>query len=184
MDHSTTYEYVVSLKNRPKYRLRRALLLCAYVLYAIVLFVVGVATGWLAPLLALVPLTVWILVFLTWRYGSVEYEYSLTGGIMTLSKIYGGRTRKRLGEITIKGMSAITPFEGDYIKAAERYSPEKTLDITSDLQRPNVYCALYETDEKRRGILYFEATDRALRILKYYNSATVLKALSETDQSE
>lgn len=179
MELSSTYEYVVSLKNRPKYKLRRALLLGSYILYAAALLVVGVATGWLAPLLALVPLSTWIIVWLTWRYGTVEYEYSLTGGVMTLSKIYGGRTRRRLGEISIKSMSAIMPFEGEYIKQAERYAPERTIDLTADLQRPNVYCALYETSEKRRGILYFEATDRALRILKYYNSATVHKVLPE-----
>lgn len=179
MDHSATYEYVVSLKNRPKYKLRRALLLAAYILYAAALLVIGVATGWLAPLLALVPLTLWIIVWLTWKYGMVELEYSLTGGIMTLSKIYGGRTRKKLAEITVKSMSAIMPFEGEYIKQAERYAPERTIDLTADLQRPNVYCALYETSEKRRGILYFEATERALRILKYYNSATVVVPLPE-----
>lgn len=179
MELSSTYEYVVSLKNRPKYKIRRALLLAAYILYAAAMLVVGVASGWLAPLLALVPLSAWIIVWLTWRYGTVEYEYSLTGGVMTLSKIYGGRTRRRLGEITIKSMSAIMPFEGEYIKQAERYAPERTIDLTADLQRPNVYCALYETSEKRRGILYFEATDRALRILKYYNSATVVKSLAE-----
>ena len=179
MDHSATYEYVVSLKNRPKYKLRRALLLAAYILYAAALLVIGVATGWLAPLLALVPLTLWIIVWLTWKYGMVELEYSLTGGIMTLSKIYGGRTRKKLAKITVKNMSAIMPFEGEYIKQAERYAPERTLDLTSDLQKGNVYIALYETDEARRGILYFEATERALRILKYYNSATVVVPLPE-----
>ena len=181
MDVANTYEYVVSLKHRPKYRVRRALLLAGYVLYALALLAAALTTKLLAPLLALVPLTEWILVWLTWRYGTVEYEYSLTDGVMTLSKIYGGRTRKRLGEITVRSASAVMPFEGDWIKAAERYAPERTLDLTADLQRPNVYCMLYETKEKRRGILYFEATERALRILRYYNSATVVKPLSEQD---
>lgn len=179
MDYTATYEYVVSARKKPSYRLARALVLVGYVLYVVVLFTVGFATSILAPMLAIVPLTTWILVFATWRYVSVEYEYSLTGGVMTLSKIYGGRTRRRIAEIVIKDATLIAPFEGDYIAQAERYAPERTVDLTADLQRPNVYIMLYETAESRRGILYFEATEKALRILYYYNRATVLKELSE-----
>lgn len=179
MDYTATYEYVISTKKKPTYRLARALAVAGYVLYVLVLFAIGFATSILAPMLAVVPLTTWILVWLTWKYVSVEYEYSLTGGTMTLSKIYGGRTRKRVAEITVKEASVIAPFEGDYIKEAERYAPERTVDFTADLQRPNVYFMLYETTEKRRGILYFEATARAVRILKYYNHETVLTELPE-----
>jgi uncharacterized membrane protein YphA (DoxX/SURF4 family) len=179
MDYTATYEYVVSAKKKPVYRTSRVLLLAGYVLYVAVLFVIGFATSILAPMLAIVPLTTWILVWFTWRYVAVEYEYSLTGGVMTVSKIFGGRTRKRVAEIAIKDVSRIAPFEGDYIAEAERYAPERTVDITADLQRPNVYFALYETAEKRRGILYFEATEKALRILNYYNRATVVKRLEE-----
>lgn len=184
MDHTATFEYVVSPKHRPAYRLRRLLAICGYVLYIIALLIVGLVTKLGAPMLALIPLTTWILVWLTWRYVAVEFEYSLTGGIMTLSRIYGGRTRKRVAEIIIKSMIAITPYEGDYIEAARRYAPERTLDFTADLQHPNVYCALYETAEQRRGILYFEATEHALRILRYYNSSTVVKDLSGGHREE
>ena len=179
MDYTATYEYVISAKGKPCYRLARALALTGYVLYVIVLLVIGFATSILAPMLAFVPLTTWILVWSTWRYVTVEYEYSLTGGVMTVSKIYGGRTRKRLAEITVKDAVLIAPFEGDHIAEAERYAPERTVDVTADLQRPNVYFMLYETADKRRGILYFEATAKALRILQYYDRATVVKALPE-----
>jgi hypothetical protein len=179
MDPSSTYEYVASPRKQPAYRFKRALMIIAYVLYVVVLLIVGMTTKLLVPMLALIPLSLWIIVFFTWRYVSVEYEYSLTGGVMTVSKIFGGRTRKRVAEIAIKDVSRIAPFEGDYIAEAERYAPERTVDITADLQRPNVYFALYETAEKRRGILYFEATEKALRILNYYNRATVVKRLEE-----
>lgn len=179
MDYTATYEYVISARKKPILRMRRALLLTGYVLYVVVLLIIGFATRILAPILALVPLSTWILVWLTWRYVSVDYEYSMTSGVMTLSKIYGGRSRKKVAEITIRDMTAIMPFEGEYIAVAERYAPERAIDFTVDLQRPNVYCALYETADKRRGILYFEATDKALRVLYYYNRATVMKITEE-----
>ena len=175
MDPSSTYEYVASPRKQPIYRLKRALMILAYIAYVVVLLVVGMTTKLLVPMLALVPLSLWIIIFFTWRYVSVEYEYSLTGGVMTLSHIYGGRSRRRVAEIRIKSMSAVAPFEGEYITKAEQYAPEHTLDFTSDLQKPEVYYALYETEDARRGILYFEATEQTLKILRYYNSAVVIR---------
>ena len=173
MDVQNTHEYVVSPKKQPIWRLKRALMLLAYAVYVTVLLIVGLNTKLLVPMMALIPLSTWILVFLTWRYVSVEYEYSLTGGVMTLNKIFGSRSRKKVAEIRVKAMTLVAPFEGDFIKEAERYAPERTVDFTSDLQKPEVYFALYETEDQRRGILYFEATEQALRILRYYNSQAV-----------
>ena len=173
MDIQSTHEYVVSPKKQPIWRLKRTLMLLAYIAYVTTLLTVGLNTKLLVPMMALIPLSTWIIVWLTWRYVSVEYEYSLTGGVMTLNKILGGRSRKKISEIRIKDMTLVAPFEGDFIAQAERYSPERTVDFTSDLQKPEVYFALYETEDKRRGILYFEATEQALRILRYYNSQAV-----------
>lgn len=174
MEDQNLYEYVASPKKQPIFRMKRALMVLGYIVYVVALLIVGFTTRLLVPMMALVPLSTWILVWLTWRYVAVEYEYSLAGGFMTLNKIYGGRSRKKVAEIRIKDMSMIAPFDGDYIKEAERYAPERTVDFTSDLQKPEVYFALYETEDKRRGILYFEATDQALRILRYYNSQAVV----------
>ncbi|MBQ7398188.1 MAG: hypothetical protein IJW09_05120 [Clostridia bacterium] len=173
MDPSQTYEYVTSPKKQASYKLKRMLMILAYVVYVVALLIVGFTTRLFVPMMALVPLSTWIIVWLTWRYVSVEYEYSMTGGIMTLNKIYGGRSRKKVADIRIKDMTLIAPFDGEYITQAERYAPERTVDFTSDLQKPEVYIALYETEDKHRGILYFEVTDQALRILRYYNSQAV-----------
>ncbi len=178
MDLSATYEYVVSPRKQAKWKWKRVGMIALYIVYVITLLAVGIRARLLIPLLTFVPLSTWILIWLTWRYVSVEYEYSLTGGVMTLSRILGGRSRKTEAEIRIKEMHMIAPFEGEYIKQAEAYAPERTIDFTADLQHPDVFFALYETSEGRRGILYFEATDQALKILKYYNSATVVRRAS------
>ena len=167
MDDTSTYEYVVSAKRRPAYRWRRALAVCGYVLYVLTFLLIGAVTKLLTPLLALIPLTTWMLVAmypsslmtmpvptpLPRRYASVEFEYSLTGGVMTLSKIYGGRTRKCVAQIKIKEMTAIMPFEGDHISAAGRYAPERTVDFTADLQHPNVYCTKRRINAEVSSIL-------------------------------
>lgn len=176
MDISTTVEHVV----RPPRMRRVVLALVGYAAYIPVALLVGMYFRWftLGYLLTAAAVLA-IVVALTWKYTSLEYEYSITGGIMTLSRIYGGRLRRRLADITVKDASLIAPFEGDYIAQAERYAPERTVDLTADLQHPSVYIMLYETAEKRRGILYFEATDKALRLLSHHNRATVVKRLGD-----
>ena len=172
----TTYEFVVAQKAEGRFLRRRILFVLMYMLYVATFLIVGIITRIGIPLVALVPVTTWILIFFTWRYVSVEYEYSMAGGMMTLSYVYGGKSRKKVAEIRIKDMTRIAPFDGDYIKEAEKYAPERTIDFTSDLQKDNVYFALYETADARRGILYFEVTEQALRVLRYYNSmATVYR---------
>ena len=168
------YEYVVSPAKQPVWRLKRTLAIIGYVVYALGVFIFGASTEFMVYLLALVPLSTWMLVFFTWRYVAVEYEYSFVSGTMTLSKILGGRARKRVLDIRIKELHTIAPYDGDYIKKAEEFQPEKSYDFVSSMQSPDVYYALFETPEGRRGIIYFEATKAALKILRYYNSDTVL----------
>ena len=168
------YEYVVSPAKQPVWRLRRVLAVLGYILYAGVVFGLGVRSQLLVPMLALVPLSTWILVYFTWRYVAVEYEYSFVSGTMTLTKILGSRSRKKVLEVRIKEMHVIAPYDGDYIKRAEEYKPEKSYDFVSSMQSPDVYFALFETADARRGIIYFEATKAALKILRYYNTDTVM----------
>jgi hypothetical protein len=93
---------------------------------------------------------------------------------MTLTKILGGRARKKVLEVRIKELHMIAPYDGDYIKQAEAFKPEKSYDFVSSMQSPDLYFALLETSEGRRGIIYFEATKPALKILRYYNTDTVI----------
>jgi hypothetical protein len=174
MEGQNMYEYVVSPKAQPVWKIKRVLAVVGYIIFALVLFAVGLKTRLLVPMLALLPLCTWMLVWFTWRYVSVEYEYSFVSGVMTLSKILGGRSRKKVLELRIKELRTIAPYDGDYIKQAEQYLPEKSFDFSSSMQSPDLYFSLFETEDGRRGILYFEATREALRILRYYNTSTVI----------
>jgi hypothetical protein len=174
MEGQNMYEYVVSPAKQPIWRLRRVLAILGYLVYAGGVFAVGVMSKLLVPMMALVPLSTWILVYFTWRYVAVEYEYSFVSGSMTLTKILGGRARKKVLEVRIKELHMIAPYDGDYIKQAEAFKPEKSYDFVSSMQTPDLYFALLETSEGRRGIIYFEATKPALKILRYYNTDTVI----------
>lgn len=167
MNDFATYEYVVAQRKEGKWRFRRIALIVFYVLFVIVWFAFGFLSH-LFPLLALVPLTTWILVFFTWRYVNVEYEYSMTSGSVVFSNIYGNRSRKTVVEFKIKDCTLVAPL-GESKERIAAFAPEKTINALSSSHTPDAYVALVNSDGKHIAV-YFEATSKALKIFRFYNA--------------
>lgn len=175
----SAYEYVVAEKPSASLRMRRIALILLYVIWVLGFLAVGLLLRIVAPLLAFIPITLWILIFFTWRYTQVEYEFSFLSGQLTVSRILGGRSRKKLAEITIREASAILPVTDANAERIDQneervnaYSPEKTVVSVSHTDVPGIYALLWEVDGIRR-VLWFEPNERALKILKYYNNSAI-----------
>ena len=185
MHEFSAFEHCVGQRITAKWAALRVALVLFYALFVVALLVVGlfIRIGW--PLFALVPLLLWILVFVTWRYTDIEYEYTITSGKLAFSKIYGGRSRKRVFEMNLRDAVLIAPLDnGSYSARATAYRPERSFEGVSSFLAPNIYMLLFELDakkraDKRRAIFYFEITKKALAICRFYNqSATVITELS------
>ncbi len=174
--NGSPYEYAVAEAKSKTLRLKKTALIVSYVLWALLFFLVGSMTRLLVPLLALIPLTLWILVFLTWKYTQVEYEYSFFSGKLTVTKILGGRTRKKLVEVTIRDLSAVIPYENAHVSKAEQWNAKVAVYAASSLGAPDLYLALWEDEESgKRYLLCFEPNEKALKIMKYYNMSAFAK---------
>lgn len=185
MSDFSTYEFAVSQKNEGKWRMARLGLIALYVIWPLSILLVGMKFSVIAPLLAFIPISTWILVFMTWRRVAVDYEYALVSGTLTFSKVFGGRSRKKVFEMHLKNAVRIAPLASEAeVARATAYAPEREFMGASSLSAPDVYFMLFElcdakTGEKRRAIYYFEATQKMLAICRYYNtSATVLSQVS------
>lgn len=180
MNEFEMYEYVVKEKPSANLRLRKFLLLGLYVLLAVAMLSLAVVSRLGAPVVALTPFVLALLVFFTWRYTSVELEYSITSGCMTVSKIFGGRSRRELVSFYLRECTMIAPATDSEWKArAEQFHADETVSILSAPGAPDAYFAAFETKDGRRGLVYFEATQKALRICHFYNaSATTLTKVS------
>ena len=179
MNEFTTYEFTVSQKHEGRYFWARILLFAAYVLYVIVVVIIGALTRIVAPMLALIPVSVWMLVFFTWRYVNVDYEYSITSGVLTFTKIYGNRSRKKITEIRLKDAQAIAPL-GDRLQKSrlEAWGAEQVWSALSSSSAMDAYFITYINDKKEKCAFLFEATEKALKICKYYNPPTVVTPVS------
>lgn len=187
MHEFSTYEYAVAQRIEGKWILARIGMLLLYFCFVLAWVAVGFHFRIVVPLLALIPITTWMLVFITWRFVSVEYEYSLTSGELTFSKIYGNRSRRTVLRFHLRDAVRIAPLEDEQEAAkATQYAPELEFCAVSSMRAPDIYFALFEHEykehgkvQKRRAIFYFEATTRALGVCLFYNpSSTVMRKVS------
>ena len=81
--------------------------------------------------------------------------------------------QKKLFSVNIKDFSAIAPYD----EAAEAFvSAQKCsrdFRCMSSLQAPDLYYGIFMLEDEK-CVVYFEATEKALKILKYYNRVTVV----------
>ena len=175
---SDSYEYTVNKKLEGTLLLRKILFLSLYVLYVIVILTIALLTRLAAPAIAFIPITLWIIVYLTYPYCNIEYEYSMIDGNITFSTIYGSRKRKENFSMRISSFEKTAPYNDNYKKLVEQYSPEKVYIALSSEKTPNdPYFALFKDKNGKKCVFYFEATNRAVRIIKYYNENTVMTTL-------
>ena len=141
----TTYEFVVAQKAEGRFLRRRILFVLMYMLYVATFLGIGIITRIGIPLVALVPVTTWILIFFTWRYVQVEYEYSMTSGILVFTEIYGGRSRKKMMEVHIKDAAAILPMSDPRTEVeVERFAPEIVYSAIPSTHAEDTYVMLFE----------------------------------------
>ena len=165
------YEYIVKQKNEGIWRWRRIMMIALYVVFNLSYLLAFLLTfPWAVTFL---PLLDWALIFFTWRYVSPEYEYSTLSGEITFTTIWGGRTRKKLFTINIRDFQKIAPYD----EAAEAYVTaqkcNRDFKCMSSLQAPDLYYGIFMLGDEK-CVVYFEATEKALKILKYYNIGTVI----------
>ena len=91
---SDSYEYTVKKKIEGAFLLKRILFISLYVLYVLAILTVALLTKLAAPAIAFIPLTLWMLIYFTFPYCNIEFEYSMIDGYVTFSTIYGQRKRK------------------------------------------------------------------------------------------
>ncbi len=181
MDEFQVYEYVVAPKKQGKYLLKRTLMIVAYIFLIMALLVLMLSFKALTPVFALSLVFVLIVIYFTWRYVSVEHEYSMVSGEVTFSVIYGGRTRKQVVCFRLKDCTMIAPAHvKEWQERAELFGAKKEYSALSSADAPDAYFATFEDEKQEKCIVYFEATEKALKICRFYNpSATVITKVSK-----
>ena len=165
-----SYEYTVEQKSEGKWKRAKILMILFYTVYVLAYFIAIYATR-IFTLGALIPFTLWILVFFTWRYVKPEYKYSVESGVLTFTVIYGGKSSKIKFKTKLGDAVSICPAE--QTDTAE-FSPEKIYNALPSADCPDRYVMLFYDEKNQKSAFYFRATKAALKVMHYYCSRTVI----------
>ena len=166
MASTQLYEKIVKVKNAKQKAILISAIL-AYVLYLSVWIFVGILNPEKSILIFLFGgLSCALIVGITWKYLFVEYEYCFCQGQLTISKIYGKKSRKHLADTNMQKLLFIAPATDETIKQSERYEPEKRLIAVSSEYADNIWLLVTGEEDETRLLIFIEADERALSILK------------------
>ncbi|MBQ4113057.1 MAG: hypothetical protein IJD38_09700 [Clostridia bacterium] len=175
MSEFNTFEFVVDEKAEGKRKMIKFLgrfgLLAFIGAFVAFTFIIRM------PMLAVLPLGLLGIVLYFWKIFNCELEYSMTSGQMTFSRIYGSRKRKKVLDVIIKDFRAVAPRTADSDAKLKMQGVSKTYMFASHSTAPDQYYATFEQDGEL-CVVYFEATEKTLKILRYYNPVTVVTKVS------
>ena len=167
----TPYEYTVKQKESTALRIKRILLCVLYAVWTLGCLAVILLFKSLIVVMILVCICgLWLMIALTWRRTFVEYEFSIWGGELTVSRILGSRSRRRLFTIEIREIACIVPYDDEHLEAVERFRPEKKTFAISSLDAPELYAVMWKDQADKRHLLCMEMNERALKSLRHQNA--------------
>ncbi|MCQ2431252.1 MAG: hypothetical protein MJ175_01475 [Clostridia bacterium] len=170
-------EYCVEKKSEGSYRTKRILLrvVCIIAALAIIPIVTWSVAGKL--FVTFVPVWMGLMGILYWflsRFVNIEYEYRIVQGEFQMDIIYGQRQRKQLVATRIRAMEVIRPLDDDHIQDVENCTRIIDCSISRKHPPPAIYYLIYTDENRNRVAVIFEATRKAMEIMKFYNSSALV----------
>ena len=147
-------------------------------LLAVVIGFVAVCLMTFAPLaiLAMVMLPV---ILTLWKKFNCDFKYVIEGASISFYYVYfASKKPKKILEVMIKDFREVAPrtAESDAKIKADGYN--KVYMFASSSHAEDQYYATFEQNGEK-CVVYFEAVEKSLKLLRYYNSNTVVTAVSK-----
>ncbi len=102
-----------------------------------------------------------------WGMTSIEFEYTIVQGELTMDKIIGARKRKTIASLLIRDAESIAPYTGELPKDAA------VIDASAHYSRPDTWVAIYKDEKGNKTALIFSAFNKGLDTMAYYNRTAV-----------
>ncbi len=170
-----TLEYIIKQKTDGEVLLKKAFLIIGYILLFVVLAIVIIS---LSPPLLYIPFFALdiafcaMVIFVSWRFFSIEYELIFGGGELVLTVIYGRSVRKRRLALALSSLSEVGAYDDGAYERLCAMSLQKNYFAVSSMSAPVMYYAVFD-EGKDRCVLYFEADERAIKQIKQQNISAV-----------
>lgn len=174
-------EHRITKKVEGMYRLKRNLYKTACVLLPLMFPLIGLSVKQLSWLIWATPIAVFFVIMIArqlYRYLQIEYEYSVLVGAIKVEYIYGNMRRSDMVEAKFSDMSVIAPYEGEYKTKADAPDIKRRYEAISSFSSPDVYFGTFVNSKNERSVLFFEPTNKIIKLAKLYNPSTVVKQVT------
>lgn len=175
-------EHAVRKKADGSLLVKKSLLISVWIALPIVLTLFGIVLFKGAPTsLLIAPFWIALSVALgvyTYRFVSIEYEYTIASGYIIVDVIYGSKSRKTMVEVAIKDMEELAPYTPDSQRLIDAKDIEKVYDAVSEMSAPDVYYGIFTNSKGQKSVLFFEAPDKALAVLRPLNRNMIMRKRS------
>lgn len=164
------YEYVVAQKSEGKWRVRKWLMIIGYLAFAAAYFFPAAKVA--PPIIAILPLFLWMLVFFTYKYVKPEYKYKISEAYLYFYIVFGKKEKEKL-KIKICDADCIMPLE-NALEEVKKYNAKHTYFARPSITSTDSYIILFKNDKGEHCAFMFKATAQALKCLHFYNKKTVI----------
>lgn len=168
-DYAFNYtEHLVKRELDKKLVLARiGIILLSFILFCGVIFLMFGPVK--IPHIAVVAVVLIVYVaMMLWGFTSIEYEYLIVSGTMSMDKIIAGKKRRQIVEFKVPSAEKILPFKDAKLDG---------LDVIYGVTSPDAedaYCAVFTTEKGEKKALVFNATKKSLDMLRYYNKNCIV----------
>ncbi len=174
--NTQTYDKLVRTSTEGKVKRKKILAVIGYALFFSVWLILAFNNpDILVPMIVAGILCTVILMLITWKYFDVEYEYSIWYGTFTLAKIYAKKKRKNLLSADVKEFLLIAPATDEYVNKANHFEPKETFWAISSRDAGNVWIFVTGGKDEPRNLVFFEADERSLAMLRQANPSVFVK---------
>ena len=133
---------------------------------------IGIATGlglFGVVLFALAPLAIWMMVYFTWKFVSIEYKYVIDHSEITVFTVYGGKDEVVAFKGKVKDFELIAPNNDEYKAKVSEFGEAKVIEAVPTMNTYDIYFGLHKDEQGNKTVVYFQATSHSLKAFKYYN---------------
>ena len=172
MDDSSfnSITYTVEKKVEGKYRLQRIMYIVGAVLASVLLCGACIMVKMLVYFTPVMFMLCLILFKYMFMYFQIEYRYTIERGVFTMEKVFGAKKCKKYYQVTINEVDSIVPHTEVSVSKNDVVFPSC---VSIGTPTPDLY-AMIVNDGDKKTVLYFEATKKTLKIMKYHNKNTVV----------
>ncbi len=134
-------EFAKPVENKGKYKQKRLLFILLYIVFAGLYIYLTLVLTKMAPLIAILPLFIYVLVLCTWRYCSFEWLIRVNVGQITIYRVYNKREKEK-HSFSAKSILSALPDTAENFDALK--DGATVLDFRTAPDEREAYLFLYE----------------------------------------